>query len=299
MPRSFSRARLITASVLLAVIILPVIYISIGQHRPSGDDPIPLLNRYLRAIYARDYKEAYSFISSRDRQVKAEQIYVRERGAFHGFTLEVAQKLAGFIDASPLETQLNGDQARIKLGLKLPDAGGFSSLLLDWDEERLNTLPAGERRKMLQSIDRLNRDGKITMIEGAEEFTLVKENGDWKIFLDWAAGVRVSFDADVPAGGVIEATPIPKETRIQTSELFTIAYKVKNLSPHKVSGRIVHRVEPEALARHLDLVECALLIPVRLSPGKEEEYSSTYLLRGDLPEGARELHVTYEFKVEP
>jgi hypothetical protein len=34
-------------------------------------------------------------------------------------------------------------------------------------------------------------------------------------------------------------------------------------------------------------------LPVRLAPGKEEEFTSTYLLRGSLPESVRELSVTY------
>ncbi|MBI2361366.1 MAG: hypothetical protein HYV04_21065 [Deltaproteobacteria bacterium] len=39
------------------------------------------------------------------------------------------------------------------------------------------------------------------------------------------------------------------------------------------------------------------LLPVKLAPGEEEEYSSTYLVRGDLPEGQRQLFVTYELDV--
>ena len=38
--------------------------------------------------------------------------------------------------------------------------------------------------------------------------------------------------------------------------------------------------------------------PVRMLPGEEKEYASTYLLQGELPDDAKELNVTYEFKVE-
>jgi hypothetical protein len=40
------------------------------------------------------------------------------------------------------------------------------------------------------------------------------------------------------------------------------------------------------------------LLPVRLLPGEEQTYNSTYAVRSDLPDGVKNLNVTYEFKVE-
>jgi hypothetical protein len=37
---------------------------------------------------------------------------------------------------------------------------------------------------------------------------------------------------------------------------------------------------------------------VKIPPHQEQNYTSRYLLRGDLPEGVKELKVTYEFKLE-
>jgi hypothetical protein len=52
------------------------------------------------------------------------------------------------------------------------------------------------------------------------------------------------------------------------------------------------------MAEYLDLVECALLLPVRLQPGEEQVYKSTYIVRGDLRDSAKTLDVTYEFTIE-
>jgi hypothetical protein len=60
----------------------------------------------------------------------------------------------------------------------------------------------------------------------------------------------------------------------------------------------VHRVEPKELAQYLELVQCALLLPVQLRPGEEQTYDSTYVIRGDLPDGAERLDVIYEFKID-
>jgi cytochrome c oxidase assembly protein Cox11 len=74
---------------------------------------------------------------------------------------------------------------------------------------------------------------------------------------------------------------------------------VRNRSHKALRTRIVHKVEPHELTQYLDIVECALLLPTLVQAGQQEEYSTTYLVRGDLPESARKLNITYEFKVDP
>jgi hypothetical protein len=44
-------------------------------------------------------------------------------------------------------------------------------------------------------------------------------------------------------------------------------------------------------------VQCGSLLPVTLAPGKEQEFSGTYMLRGSLPEGVRQMVLSYEFRV--
>jgi hypothetical protein len=184
------------------------------------------------------------------------------------------------------------------LGFKVPDMNSLAPLLLDWDEERLDALSANEQRKLIAAIDDLRRRGELKLIEGQEEFTLVREDSSWRLAFDWSSGVRIVFGAVVPQGKVIEAKPTIRETVIQPEELFTVQYRVKNITDRELFTRISHHVEPAALAPHLDLVECALLLPVSIAPGEEQTYSSTYVVRPDLPDGTKRLNVTYEFKLE-
>jgi cytochrome c oxidase assembly protein Cox11 len=169
---------------------------------------------------------------------------------------------------------------------------------LDWDEERLDTLSANEQRKLIAAIDDLRERGGLKLIEGKEEFTLMREDSSWRLVFDWSSGIRIVFGTVVPQGKVIEARPTIKETVVQPEELFTVQYRVKNMTDQELFTRISHHVEPAALASHLDLVECALLLPVRIPPGEERSYSSTYIVRPDLPDGTKRLNVTYEFKLE-
>jgi hypothetical protein len=295
--RPYAKTLVLFAAAAL-LLFLPWAYLLRAERQSSSDDPVAVLTRYLRAIYSRDFKQSYRFISALDQRLKSERIYVRERGPFTGFALELARKLSEFIEFHPSQIKMDEDTARITVAFKAPDMNSAGTLLLDWDEERLNALSPSEQRKLLDSIDNLKRTGRLEIIDGQEEFALVKENNNWRLFLDWASGVRVSFTTLVPQNGLIEAKPTIKQTVTQRNELFTVAYRVKNLTGKDLFARINHRVEPAALAEHLDLVECALLLPVRILPGEEESYSSTYLIRGDLPDGTKQLNVTYEFKLE-
>ncbi len=52
----------------------------------------------MRATYARDYGEAYRYISAEDRKIRDLNRYLRERGVYSGFTLEAARKLSQAVE---------------------------------------------------------------------------------------------------------------------------------------------------------------------------------------------------------
>jgi len=287
---------LIAATLLLS---LPAFYLLGNQSHERDDEPVRILAQYLRAVYSRDFKQAYRFVSAEDKRLKDERIYVRERGPFTGFALEAARKLSELIEFTPAQINLDDDQARIVLAFKAPDMNSIGALLLDWNEDRLQALPLHEQKKLLAAIGNLQRNGDLEVIEGQEEFFLRREHNHWRLFFDWASGVKVKFGTILPQNGSIAAKPTIKETVTQPNEPFTIAYRVKNLTDKEVFARITHRVEPAALTENLDVVECGLLLPVRILPGEEQSYSSTYVIRGDIPDGTKSVDVTYEFKVEP
>jgi hypothetical protein len=295
MPSFFKRTLvfLCTAAMLAA----PAIW-WLANGGPQPSEPVEVLEKYLQSLYARDFRRAYRFISAADRELKTRSDYVRERGSFDGVALEAARKLSGLIAIRPVTQQSYGTQNHVKVALKLPDANAVSELLLGWDEKRLDALPRPEQKKILTTIDQLVQDDKLPMIEGEEEFILVQEGSQWKIFLNWAAGIQVKFATTLPSSGTVTAQPTIKETITRSGDLFTVGFRVKNNGANEILTRIVHRVEPQEIAEYLDLVECALLLPVRLRPGEEQIFNSTYIVRGDLPEGTRTLDVTYEFKIE-
>jgi hypothetical protein len=282
---------------MIFLLLLPAFLLTY-EHRLNATDPEQVFAAYIKASYARDFSAAYRLISLRDRRLKTEQVYAQERGSFTGFSLEVARKLSEFVRFEPIEAQIEGEQAWIKLKLKFPDSHSLAELLADWNETTLNTLSRGEQKRILSTLDALGNENKLVMIDGEEEALLRKEGRNWRVFFDWASGVRVAFKAVVPSSGVLLAAPVTKETVIGRKEPFMITYRVKNRLQKDVFARVVHRVEPAGLTRHLRIFECSLLLPIRLLPGEQSDYSTTYMIDGDLPDAAKELMVTYEFQLE-
>jgi cytochrome c oxidase assembly protein Cox11 len=84
---------------------------------------------------------------------------------------------------------------------------------------------------------------------------------------------------------------------LQPGDVFEILLKVKNNTDQSITARIGHLVEPKNAADYLDFVQCGFLLPVTIPAGKEQEYSGTYLVRGSLPEGIKELKLTYDFRI--
>jgi hypothetical protein len=225
-------------------------------------------------------------------------MYVRERGAFSGFTLEIARKLAEAIEITPVDRQIASDRVRLRAKLKVPDANSLSDIVMDWNFEKLNALAASEQKTLLAKIEKLKENGKLPTLEGEEDFQFVKEEGRWKMFLDWASGVKVTFKASVPSGAPVEAKVVQADVITKPGELFNISLQIRNRGKEEVFARIGHLIQPKDMADYLDLVECGFLLPVTIKAGTTEEFSSTYLLRGGLPENVRQLSVTYEFKME-
>ncbi len=84
---------------------------------------------------------------------------------------------------------------------------------------------------------------------------------------------------------------------LQPGEVFEIVLRIKNRAKQPLTLRIGHLVEPSLVADYLDFVQCGFLLPVTIPPEKEQEFFGTYMLRGSLPEGVRQLNLTYDFRL--
>ena len=280
----------------ILLLLLPGQNLLAAEQTPNLQDPAFIVQAYLRATYARDYIDAYRYLSSEDRRVKDLNRYVQQKGAYYGFALEAAKKLAEFIDIKPITKVESQNRVQIIAHLKAPDLGKISPLLLDWNTYQLNSLPVPDRKKIIENLEKKNRERSLEMREGEEKLELIKDGNEWRIFLNWAAGIKIPFRLVLSATPDLEVNVSPREVAVQPGDVFEVFLKIKNRSSRPLITRIGHLVEPQAVAGYFDFVECGFLLPVTLQPG-EQEYSGRYTVRGTIPEGVRQLSLTYDFKL--
>jgi hypothetical protein len=282
-------------AVLLAV---PAYYVSALRSGRHNQEIATVVESYVRAAYARDSRGAYRWLSAQDRQNEDEASYLRKEGTFSGFTSILVGRLASFIDIKPAQARLSDHHASVKVKVKLPDADKMSAHFMEWDEGRLNSLSAKEQMDLMARVARWRREGKIPFIEIEQTFELVKETGNWRLLLNRNDGVRVEIRTKLPGSAPLHVEAIPKEIVFQPGEPFTITLKVKNRSDKELWFWVAHNVEPEIMAKYMGLGDCGAFLPFRLSPGKEEENKSTFLIWTDIPETMKQFTMLYEFKVE-
>jgi hypothetical protein len=269
-----------------------------------GAEPLPttqaalvVLQSYLRATYARDFADAYRFISSADHKVRDLNKYLQQRGPFNGFTLAVSRKLSESVEVKTVRRQESTDRVNLSIHYRVPYSKKLAPLLLNWDPYRLNSLSAADKQQLLASIDNKKADGFLAMSEGEDNFELIKEGDDWRVFLNWAAGIKIPLRLDLSKAADLEVTLSQREFILQPGELFDVKLKITNRTAQPITARIGHLVEPDAVADYLDFVQCGFLLPVTVAPAQEQEFSGTYMLRGSLPEGVRQLNLTYDFRL--
>ena len=274
-----------------------VLYFRPVGAKPAQVEPIDVVRAYLKASYARDYQNAYRYISPQDQRVWNEKSYASHSGSFTGFALELAQILADSMEVWAIDEKKGFDRAHYKIAYRVPTADELSSLLFDWDPDKLNALSRPRQEQLLETLRKMKRDGKMIMIEGQESIDLVSDKGSWKVFLDWASGIKVTLKAD-STSSELEAGFVKNELVVKKDEAFQIDLKVKNRGRRPIVARIVHQVEPREMENHIDMIACGALRPLALQPGEVQEISSAYLIKDGLVPSSK-IGITYELKLEP
>src|SRR4030095_16560876 len=290
-------AILLAGAVVFSWLTAAVVYFRPAGAKPPQLEPIDVVKAYLKASYARDYQNAYQYISSQDQAVWNEKSYASQSESFTGFGLELARNLSESMEVWVIEKRLGSDRAHYKIGYRVPTADELSALLFDWDPDKLNALSRPRQEQLLETLGKMKKDGKMIMIEGQETFDLVSDKNDWKVFFDWASGIKVTLKADSASSSEVEARFVQSELIVKKDEPFQIDLKIKNQSKRPVVARIFHHIEPRDMENHLDMIACGALRPLALQPGDVQQISSAYLIKDGIRAGGK-IDITYEFKLE-
>jgi hypothetical protein len=286
--------RLGAACVLVAVLAVAGFFVASAARRPTPEE---VAREYGRGVYANDADALWPLISRADQRAKDQVTFRRQQRDLRGFTRRAVRQLAGYIAATPVNAVHTGDRATVTLRFRLPDANAapIRQLMLDWDEARLDALPEADRGRIAARLEELHQKGALPMIEGDETIELVREGGTWRVFLNWARGVRIRFAAVAPANEALDVSVAPAEVVLVPGDQLRVTVRASNRARHEVTTRVGHQIEPEADSRHLALLQCPLFLPVTLRAGETREFISEYLLLADAPKEVRALRVMYAF----
>lgn len=260
--------------------------------------PEGIAKAYLEAFYGHDYRRVYNLLSAADRRVKTEGEYISERGdprdppaaAFLG---EVAGRLAKAIRYRKSEVKVEGDRSRVILQAVMPDGQAvFDRLFGDRDPSKLSSR---ERARARQQLERILRTEEIPTVEGEEEVTLVREEGRWRVILNWASAIPVHLVAMTAPDLPWTFRPERPLVRAMPGETIETAYVVKNRSDTPVTAKALHLVAPEDKAEYLNVIQCFCLIQQTLIPGQEMRLPVLFQVASDLPAGVTGFALVYKF----
>ena len=292
--RRSSAACILSAMLLLALCLLGM---PAPANAATGTTPEDTLKSYIRAIYARDYSAAYQLISAADRELKSEPQYVEEYGAFSGRALELASTLAALIRFEDLDTTIAGNRATVTFNIVVPDANAptIRSILLDFDVQDLQGLSADESAQRAEQLRAMAGDGRLPVLVGEDErWELIREEGRWRLFLNWAGAVEVHFEAVTRAGLRWEFVPLQPMVRAMPGETLRTSYRVKNLTDREITGKARHIIKPPADS-YLEIVNCFCFLQQTLGPGEEELLPVVFRVDYDVPDDVQQMQVRYEF----
>jgi len=272
--------------------------VAVGCGRSPAPEAVAI--EYARALYAGEPHAIYRLVSAADQRIKSEDDFVQQQGKHDGFAGELLAQLGSFIVATPVDTRVTDRRATVRLKFLLPNANApeIRALARDWDERTLRGLPDSERRRIRERLAALHRTHALPTVEGEETFGLVRDQGGWRVVMNWTRSVRLHFHAAVLADVPLQVEVTPPEIAIGPGEPVRVTVRARNTGLHGVTMRVGHRIEPSAQSSFLALLQCPLFLPVTLKPGATEEFQSEYLLLKDVPESVTELDVTYRFPAD-
>jgi hypothetical protein len=281
------------------VVLGAVLMLAPGAAVATGDDRDAILSAvraYATALYARDFAEAYRWIAAADRELKSLADYERDNEPFKGSSLVLARRLAHEIVVRDPVVDRHGHRATVRAKVSLPNGNAEELSSLLFAKGGTAEAPADELANRMAKLESLIAGGNLPWVHGEETWTLVQDRDGWRVFLDWGSGVRIRFATRVSAGLDVNAAFDRAEVLTPRGGAIHLRLTVRNRTADPVRLKVIHRVEPAAYKRKLDLVQCGFLVPTEVPKDGVEESPVVYYVEGDLPKSVKQLRVTLEFQ---
>jgi ABC-type dipeptide/oligopeptide/nickel transport system permease component len=167
--------RKLTTIILVLLITSPVF--GFGKHTPDR-----ILIKYLKSLYSNNLKETYSYISKADKNTISKNEFIKQNSLDDPFTQEIAKTVSSLRKYKVNETIINEDSATVNITVTSPDMSKvMGEIFGPFHGPKSMKNPQEATRYMLKQY---LKKGNVPMVKERGTFTLVNEEGRWKVLLN-------------------------------------------------------------------------------------------------------------------
>lgn len=143
-------------------------------------NPESVTENYLNAIHNNNYKQAYKFISTKDKTIKSLQRYVDENTK-NDTLLNIFSDRTSY---NIKNTSVNNGRAKVYVEVTTPDFKEiFGDLMVAAFSFALGNDTSNSKIK--KQLKEKYRNQELPMTTEEKEYDLIRENNKWKVYLNW------------------------------------------------------------------------------------------------------------------
>ncbi|MFQ5965008.1 MAG: hypothetical protein ACE5KZ_12085 [Candidatus Scalinduaceae bacterium] len=163
-----------TILILILLTITPIL--GFGKENPED-----VLINYLKALYSNNLKKTYKYISKTDQNTISRNEFIKQNSLDDPFLQEMAKTIYSLSKYEVNEVNTNEDNSIVDVTIIAPDMPKvLGEIFGPFQGPTSMKNPQEAMRHMLRQY---LKKGNVPMEEDNRKFTLVKEDGKWKVFI--------------------------------------------------------------------------------------------------------------------
>ena len=166
-----------TALILILLIIIPVSGFSFWKEAPED-----VLIKFLKTFYSNNPNKTYNYVSKADQDATSRKEFIKQNNLDDPFRREMAKITSSLNKYEINGTKINEDSAVVDIKVTKPNMSKvFAEIFGPFHGPKEMKDPQAAARHMLRQY---LRKADVPMVEERGNFTMVKEEGRWKVLLD-------------------------------------------------------------------------------------------------------------------
>jgi hypothetical protein len=164
-------------STIILILLLTSPVFGFGKRAPGQ-----VLTKYLKSLYSNNLKKTYSYLSKADKGTISRVEFIKRNSLGDPFAQEIAKTVSTLREYKVNKTVINEGHASVNITVTSPDMPKvMGEIFGHFHGSKSMKNPQEAARYML--IQYLKK-GDVPMVKERGTFTLVNEEGRWKILLD-------------------------------------------------------------------------------------------------------------------